>query len=141
MFITCRSVRNVKDELTTVEATVDASLKNNFPGKRIAIYAQEIGKETFEDLYAKNYSTIMVNDEFTILVENAFELRGTNWEALVTTIPAKFLWRLYRRYKTKLFSANVRDYLGSRNSDSNINNRMKILVGVLSIRAFTMLLV
>jgi hypothetical protein len=32
---------------------------------------------------------------------------------------------LYGRYKTDLFSANLRGYLGSRESDSNINNGIK----------------
>jgi hypothetical protein len=35
------------------------------------------------------------------------------------------LHKIYRNYKTKLFSANVRDYLGSRKSDQNINHGIK----------------
>lgn len=37
----------------------------------------------------------------------------------------KKLYQLYRKYQTKIFSANIRDYLGSRASDSNINNGIK----------------
>lgn len=38
---------------------------------------------------------------------------------------ADWLSRLYRQYKRDLFSANVRDYLGSRQSDKNINFNIK----------------
>ncbi|MCV5927107.1 AIPR family protein, partial [Escherichia coli] len=31
----------------------------------------------------------------------------------------------YKKHRTKIFSANIRDYLGSRKSDSNINHGIK----------------
>jgi len=40
-------------------------------------------------------------------------------------LPGSFFYQLYQTYGTKLFSANVRDYLGSRASDSNINFAIK----------------
>ena len=54
-----------------------------------------------------------------------FEVKGDNWRAYVAPIPARVLSILYRKHKSKLFSANVRDYLGSRKSDANINNGIK----------------
>ena len=39
----------------------------------------------------------------------------------MTTVPARFLHDAYKKYSTRLFSANVRDYLGARKSDANIN--------------------
>ncbi len=121
--------KNVKEELTTVEATIHSALNSNFRGKRVDIVAQEIGKKTLADWYANTISTILVCDEFRIPVESGFEVRGTNWEALVTAIPAKFLWRVYRKHKSDLFSANIRDYLGSRKSDLNINHGIKMSAG------------
>ena len=38
---------------------------------------------------------------------------------------AKDIARLYKKHKKTLFSANIRDYLGSRNSNSNINHGIK----------------
>jgi hypothetical protein len=52
-------------------------------------------------------------------------MKAANWEAYVTAIPAKFLYTQYRKHKARLFSANVRDYLGSRKTDANINYGIK----------------
>jgi hypothetical protein len=41
-------------------------------------------------------------------------------------VQASWLYDMLKRYKDSLFSANVRGYLGSRNSDLNINNGIKI---------------
>ena len=40
-------------------------------------------------------------------------------------VRGSWLSDLYKKYKTDLFSANLRAYLGSRQSDSNINNGIK----------------
>jgi hypothetical protein len=45
-----------------------------------------------------------------------------NWKACVAAIPTNFVRKAYRENGVRLFSANVRDYLGARRSDSNINN-------------------
>ncbi|HJW12152.1 MAG TPA: AIPR family protein, partial [Albitalea sp.] len=65
------------------------------------------------------------NDEVKIDVELGFSLKTGAWQAYVTAVPARVLHRLYNKHKTRLFSANVRDYLGSRRSDANINNGIK----------------
>ena len=76
-------------------------------------------------MYRETLSPILVNDEISIEVQFGFELHTEAWQAYVTAVPARTLYRLYRKHKTKLFSANVRDYLGSRQSDANINNGIK----------------
>src|SRR5262249_38937815 len=53
------------------------------------------------------------------------EFKSAEWSALVTTIPGTFLRKLFNDHELKLFSANVRDYLGSRATDANINNGIK----------------
>jgi hypothetical protein len=58
-------------------------------------------------------------------VKKGFQVSGPGWSAYVTAIPAAFIHKLYKEHKTKLFSANVRDYLASRSSDTNINNGIK----------------
>jgi len=116
---------NVTDELKTVEETATAALASKFPGCSISVSANEIGQETFETWYSETLSPILVNDEFQLNLKHGYEVAGSNWSAYVTSVPAAFLYRAYKKHKTKLFSANVRDYLGSRSSDSNINNGIK----------------
>jgi hypothetical protein len=69
--------------------------------------------------------TVIVTDEVTTIVPDAIEIMGTDWTSVVTTVPGSWLHKLYHKYKTDLFSANLRGYLGSRESDSNINNGIK----------------
>ncbi|MBT9457478.1 MAG: AIPR family protein [Burkholderiaceae bacterium] len=116
---------NVSEELSTVEETAKSALLTRFPGKSVAISATEVGQTAIDTLYSETLSPILVNDEFDLVVQNGFEVTGPKWAAYVTSFPAQFLHKIYKKHKTKLFSANVRDYLGSRSSDSNINNGIK----------------
>jgi hypothetical protein len=116
---------NVAEELKTVEETVKSALEIRFSGKQVSVSASEIGRNTIDTWYSETLSPILVNDEFKIDVPHGYEVDGPNWTALVTSVAGKFLHSAYKKYKTKLFSANVRDYLGSRSSDSNINNGIK----------------
>lgn len=57
--------------------------------------------------------------------DDAIEISSEDWKTVVTTVKARWLFDLYTKYGTDLFSANLRGYLGSRASDSNINNGIK----------------
>lgn len=115
----------VENELKTVEETAVAALKRHFSERTVTTSVSEVGRTTFETWYSETLSPILVNDEFLIDVPHGYEVTEANWNAFITSIPATFLYRTYKKYKTKIFSANVRDYLGSRSSDSNINNGIK----------------
>ena len=116
---------NVADELATVENTANSLLTPLAGSVRLTVSCHEIGRKALEDLYRETLSPILVNDEIRIDIEDGFSIEGQTWNAFVTVIPARTLFRLYNKYKTRLFSANVRDYLGSRKSDANINNGIK----------------
>ena len=116
---------NVKQELVTVEHTINAALKNHFPGKKLRVNTLEVGTSTLDDWYGETQSPILVSDVFNIHIPAGFEVVGKKWKAYVTTVPGSFLYKVYRKHRAKLFSANVREYLGSRRSDANINNGIK----------------
>lgn len=116
---------NVADELATVEATAKTAAGNLEGAAKIQVSAKEVGKESLEEWYSDTLSPILVSDILTIDISGGFEVKGENWRAYVAPVPAKVLSTLYRKHKSKLFSANVRDYLGSRRSDANINNGIK----------------
>ena len=69
--------------------------------------------------------TVIVTDEITTVVPDAIEVKAPEWTSIVTVVRGSWLQELYHRYQTDLFSANLRGYLGSRESDSNINNGIK----------------
>lgn len=116
---------NVQDELNTVEATAKSLIGAMNCGTKVDVSSKEVGKGALEELYRETLSPILVNDEIKIDIESGFLIQGENWKAFVCAVPARTLHRLYNKHKTRLFSANVRDYLGSRKSDANINNGIK----------------
>lgn len=118
--------QNVRQALRTVEETVKNNVRQSFPEIDVEeISALEIGQERLEDWYRAIESPILVNDELEIDIPGGYQLQGSNWSAFVTAVPARRLRELHQTYKSNLFSANIRDYLGSRQSDKNINNGIK----------------
>ena len=117
--------KNVGRELEAVERSAQAAIKNEYPNQAVRISGREVGQQTFEIWYDDTQSQILVNDTFNIEVTSQFEIEGPKWKAYVTVLHAKFLHDTYKTYETRLFSANVREYLGSRKSDSNINFGIK----------------
>ncbi len=114
--------QNVKTELVTVQQSADTIFKNDFPDAAIDIQALEVGANTFENWYEETQSPILVNDEIAIDTNGGYELQGPKWKSYSTAISAQFLYRMFKKHKTDMFSANIRNYLGSRFTDSNINN-------------------
>lgn len=116
---------NVHSELKTVEASAKAALASFGNSGKVQVSAHEIGRKRLGEWYSDTLSPILVSETIEIEVAGGFEIKGDNWRAYVAPIPARVLSTLYRKHKSKLFSANVRDYLGSRRSDANINNGIK----------------
>lgn len=117
--------KNVADELRSVEHTAEAALKCQFSGKKVRVSACEVGVKTLDDWYAETQSPILVSKEFDVPIPAGYEVQGGKWKAYVTSIPGSFLHKVYKEHRSKLFSANVREYLGSRRSDANINHGIK----------------
>ncbi len=117
--------KNVQDELHAVEKTARAALTQYPAGQDINIFAEEISEAELDRLYMQAERTVIVTDEITTTVPDAIEITEADWTSVVTTVSGCWLYDLYHRYKTDLFSANLRGYLGSRESDSNINNGIK----------------
>jgi len=117
--------KNVENEMVTVQGTAVSAINSHFPGIKIAIHAYEVGNNCLENWYKESQSPILVNESFDLECDSGYCISGPSWKAYATAINAQFLYRVYKKYKTDLFSANIRDYLGSRSSDSNINNAIK----------------
>jgi hypothetical protein len=115
----------VKNELQTVERTAKSALTANFPGAVVEIQATEVGTSQLEEWYQAISAPILVSRDVFVHNVRGYEMNGDNWDAFVASIPATLLYELFEENRTKLFSANIRDYLGSRESDANINNNIK----------------
>ena len=117
---------NVRNELDAVTRNAQNAVRRNFPGcSDINISGLELGITATEGLYNSLTTPILVSDKFSVSTSEGFNISAADWQAFITTIPANWLYDLFKKYESKLFSANIRGYLGSRNADANINNGIK----------------
>jgi hypothetical protein len=121
----CPGSKNVKSELEAVKSTVHAIVKARFPSRKIDIFAQEISSEKLEELYTETSTPILVNDPIEFMTPSGFKFNESSWSCFVAPLPLSLLKSLYKKYETSLFSANVRDFLGMRAGESNINYQMQ----------------
>lgn len=118
--------KNVENELKKVSDTAHARIKKYFPNNNIdRITYKEYGINNIEDLYKSTKVSIKINDKFDVKIEDGFELITDKYKVFTTAIDGAWLKDKYDKYKEALFSTNIRDYLGSRNSQANINNKIK----------------
>ncbi len=114
-----------EDELITVQQTTEAMLAREYPAIKVNVSHNEVGTSTLQEWYEDCKTPILINESVTLKTIGGYEINGNGWKSYSTAIQARDLARLYKKHKTKIFSANIRDYLGSRKSDSNINNGIK----------------
>ncbi|MEU3552791.1 AIPR family protein [Streptomyces fragilis] len=112
----------IADELRAVANAAYRIIAARYSVEDVSVTGTEVGRETLSDRYEGSRTPILVGDEFTIPVSGAFTESGENWSALCASIPATWLRDQFSVHKERLFSANIRGYLGSTRSQSNINN-------------------
>ena len=116
---------NVKNEISAVKTAAQVALKSIPKGSQVKVFAKEVGTETLEALYIETQSPILVDESFTIPITGGYKTGATSWEAFVTSIPAKFLHTQFKKHGQRLFSANVRDYLGEKKGNKDINKGIR----------------
>lgn len=122
--------KNVAQELKTVEHTAHAVLRKVFPQRQgLIIQSMEIGLNTIEGWYISSSVPILISDKLRVPIIGGYSIKNADWSAFVTAIPVNWLYEQFRKYKTKLFSADIRDYLGTRNTDININKAIRETCG------------
>lgn len=103
--------------------TAKAHLVKGLVKLDIQIVAKEVGLRECEKLYLAKESAIVVLDEILLPATVAFEEKGPNWNAAITTLPGTWLGAQFQKYGTQLFSANYRGFLG-------VSKRRKINSGI-----------
>jgi hypothetical protein len=121
----CPGSENVRRELHAVEQTVHSIVANRFKNSTLSVIAEEISAATLEKLYTDTNTPILVNDVVEFKADSVLDFSSSDWSCYVLPLPATLLRDLYERHKTDLFSANVRDFLGMKAGDSNINYQMQ----------------
>lgn len=115
------SVQNAT-ELKSAATAAASTIKGRYPDAEVDVVATEIGLETLGDRYEGSQTPILITEEFDIPVSGAFTEAGENWTAVCTSLEGGWLRDQFTKHKERLFSANIRGYLGSTRSQNNINN-------------------
>jgi hypothetical protein len=122
-----RPSSNVEAELGTVQRTTQRLLEN-YPGRgetQAECVAQQVSRDTVAEWRQNTHETISVHDEVQLTsLFTPQELHSAEWHAVVASVPARQLVALRTKYGETLSSANVRDYLGSRQTARNINRQI-----------------
>ncbi|PPQ39287.1 AIPR protein [Rhodoblastus acidophilus] len=121
----CPSSRNVSNEIRTVGATVTSMIRAHFENSNIDIFADDISSEVLEQLYTDTNTPILVNDKISFITHTTLSFEEKEWQCVIAPIKLSDLKSLYTSHETRLFSANVRDFLGMKAGDSNINHQMQ----------------
>ncbi|MBU4348183.1 AIPR family protein [Patescibacteria group bacterium] len=122
----CGESKNVEKELKRVELTASTIIHSNYKQiNSLDVRASEIGLETLEKLYRSIDTPILVDKKYSLKIDGGYFIKQADWRAYITAISGDWLVSLFKEFRTDLFSANVRDYLGSRKSDKNINENIK----------------
>jgi hypothetical protein len=114
--------QNVQNALDGVK-----NLVSSLPlAKDVDVETVEIGLRQTEQLSLSATGTIQIVAEIDLVADDVISRqKGDGWEAYVFSLNGSFLQSLYEQYGKQLFSANLRDYLGSRKSAGNVNRRIQ----------------
>ena len=117
--------KNVHVELDTVRhllAGLDIS-------KDADVEVVELGLMKIETLFLASKGAIRVVDQVDLVSADTITATLTPaWNAYTLSLNGATLYALYTKYGDDLFSANLRDFLGSRKSGGNVNNRIQTTV-------------
>ena len=116
----------VAEELKAAAKTARRLLNDRFGQAKVeSVLWKEVGQSTLETWYRGTQVPIFVNEEFTLPISGYLMEAGDKWNAVCASVPASWLNELFRAHQSDLFSANVRGYLGSRQTNRNINYNIK----------------
>ncbi|MGA7155898.1 MAG: AIPR family protein [Acidobacteriaceae bacterium] len=114
--------QNVADALSAVRTL----LKGLAISKDAEIEVVELGLRGIEALYLASKGIIRVVDKVELSSKETITNQpSSNWNAHTFSLNGAQLYALYAKHGDALFSANLRDFLGARNTSGNVNNRIK----------------
>lgn len=123
----CPETEECERPLKAIGMSVVSKLKHDYPGNNIIVDSRQIGLNSLDELYNSQHSPILISDIIkTGGLPGFFEQNNDEWQSFSTSISGAFLKDLYENYgEDRLFSANVRSYMGSNKRDLSINDRIK----------------
>lgn len=118
---------NVDAELGTAQRALQRLLEQyggegDFPSGIV----RQADRETVEEWRRSQHEAVSVHEDVTLTSTIPPQTVSTSqWQAVIASVPVQELVQLRTKYGDALFSANVRDYLGSRQAARNINRQIE----------------
>jgi hypothetical protein len=122
----CPESKNVQTELQQAAKTANSLISQYFQEAQVNVSVAEIGRDAINELYRRTQLPILVDEELTFPITGGFETSGKDWRAYNTAVKLSDLRSLWQTHGTDLMSPNIRDYLGIRRSERNINYGIKV---------------
>lgn len=129
-FLYCHNVQEsapVKTEVDQAVASARALVQQMTiaDGLDILVTGEEIGYTRLGEISLRTSIPIAVKKRITFQVQGGFEEKQGEWKAFVTSVKGSDIRALWTEHGELLTAPNVRDFLGLRKSDSNINNAIQ----------------
>ena len=121
----CCESDEVKNHLESVGNTAKSCISTYFNNATVNISTTEVGKKTFVEWYTALQTPVFVSDHITLKVPKGYKISGEKWEAYATAVKVKWLSSMYSAHKEKLFSPNIRGFLGLAKKMDDINEIIK----------------
>lgn len=122
----CPEGQNIQAELEQAAKTANSLISTYFSNAQVNVSTAEIGRAMIDNLYQRTQLPILVTECITFSTTGGFGSHGKGWQAYNTTVKLSDLRSLWQRHNTDLLSPNIRDYLGNRKSERNINYGIKL---------------
>ncbi|QNV40886.1 AIPR family protein [Rothia amarae] len=113
---------NVQHFLDEAKRNTDSLLREVYSKSDINVRAIEIDRSQLEKDYERLQSSILVSDENEFMIAGGFELiNDSKWKSFITAVSLEELKAFWQKYKLDLLAPNIRNFLGIRKSQNNIN--------------------
>lgn len=123
----CPETDECEKPLNSIGRSIKDKLKSMYDIDDLRVSSKQMGLESLDELYNSQHSPILISDKIPLENTHGFyENIDSHWASFSTLISGKFIKSLYSSYgEDRLFSANVRSYLGSNNKDLAINKEIQ----------------
>lgn len=114
----CPESQNVQDELNAATKAAKSHI-HALSTESIGVIYKEFGLQSIEELYRSRDQDILVEDELELPGDVLLKEPGTEWDAVVLSVPGSWIRHLFLKYGESVVSANLRGYLGLRKGSIN----------------------
>lgn len=121
---------NARAELDATVRMATRVLQQAYPDSAPErVIGLEVGVPTLYRWYRGSRSPILVTNQITLTVDDCFELSNGKWRAVCTAVDTAWLQNLYWEHngteENRLFSANVRGFVGVKGKKGAINSAIR----------------